>query len=103
MDGSKAFTALVQQRALTVASIRLVQNIKETAVYNQVRTVVWEDGAARPLLPDRFVGRSCLGNAGRLPSRDREGAVRQRVAAHTAPLRCASVFSMSWRNASSPS
>src|SRR5947208_15880146 len=54
MDGSKAFTALVQQRALTVASIRLVQNIKETAVYNQVRTVVWEDGAARPLLPDRI-------------------------------------------------
>jgi hypothetical protein len=28
-------------------------DIEETAVYIQVRTVVWEDGAARPLLPDR--------------------------------------------------
>jgi hypothetical protein len=27
-------------------------NINETAVYIQVRTVVWEDGAVRPLLPD---------------------------------------------------
>jgi hypothetical protein len=27
-------------------------NVEETAVYIQVRTVVWEDGAARPLLPD---------------------------------------------------
>jgi len=27
-------------------------DIEETAVYIQVRTVVWEDGAARPLLPD---------------------------------------------------
>jgi hypothetical protein len=26
-------------------------DIEETAVYIQVRTVVWEDGAARPLLP----------------------------------------------------
>src|ERR1035438_7081351 len=30
-------------------------DIKETAVYIQVRTVVWEDGAVRPLLPDRSV------------------------------------------------
>jgi hypothetical protein len=29
-------------------------DIEETAVYIQVRTVVWEDGAARPLLPDRW-------------------------------------------------
>jgi hypothetical protein len=28
-------------------------DIEETAVYIQVRTVVWEDGAARPLLPDQ--------------------------------------------------
>ena len=28
-------------------------DIEETAVYIQVRTVVWEDGVARPLLPDR--------------------------------------------------
>jgi UDP-N-acetylenolpyruvoylglucosamine reductase len=27
-------------------------DIEETAVYEKVRTVVWEDGAARPLLPD---------------------------------------------------
>jgi hypothetical protein len=27
-------------------------DINETAVYTQVRTVVWEDGVARPLLPD---------------------------------------------------
>jgi hypothetical protein len=27
-------------------------DIEETAVYIQVRTVVWEDGVARPLLPD---------------------------------------------------
>jgi hypothetical protein len=27
-------------------------NITETAVYIQVRTVVWEDGVVRPLLPD---------------------------------------------------
>ena len=26
--------------------------IRETAVYTQVRTVVWEDGAVMPLLPD---------------------------------------------------
>ena len=28
--------------------------IRETAVYKQVRTVVSEDGAARPLLPDHY-------------------------------------------------
>ena len=27
-------------------------DIEETAVYEKVRTVVWEDGAASPLLPD---------------------------------------------------
>src|SRR6185295_15773394 len=35
--------------------IRFVTTLEETAVYTQVRTVVWEDGAARPLLPDFVV------------------------------------------------
>jgi hypothetical protein len=33
-------------------------DIEETAVYEKVRTVVWEDGAARPLLPDPAAERS---------------------------------------------
>jgi hypothetical protein len=38
-------------------------DIEETAVYIQVRTVVWEDGAARPLLPDSGERSSPIGRA----------------------------------------
>ena len=33
--------------------LHAARSIEETAVYIKVRTVVWEDGVARPLLPDR--------------------------------------------------
>lgn len=38
-------------------------DIEETAVYIQVRTVVWEDGVARPLLPDRRASARHLSSA----------------------------------------
>ena len=44
------FTASCQKRALAPHG---APSFEETAVYIQVRTVVWEDGAVRPLLPDR--------------------------------------------------
>jgi len=44
-----------QRSCIAGPQISLVTPLGETAVYIQVRTVVWEDGAVRPLLPDPSV------------------------------------------------
>ncbi len=49
--GTFQFTASHQKRVL---ASRGASPFEETAVYIKVRTVVWEDGVARPLLPDSW-------------------------------------------------
>jgi hypothetical protein len=57
--GTSQLTASHQKRVL---ASRGASPFEETAVYIKVRTVVWEDGVARPLLPDS--ASFCKGAAG---------------------------------------